>query len=146
MYNNPYKAYQKTQVTTASKEKILLMLYEGCIRFIKQARLYMQEKKVADKGKMISKALAIMAELNETLDHKVGGQLAADLESLYIFMMDKLIDANIHNSIEDLDVVEKLMTTLYSAWEDVILHPRPDGMPSEKYQKDLHDQIYLKAG
>jgi len=133
---NPYKQYQKTQVTTASREKILLMLYEGAIRFTKQARMAMVEKKIADKGKYISKATAILSELMATLDFKVGGQLAHDLENLYIFMIDKLIEGNIQNKVEPLDHVERLLNTLYSAWKDVIENPRPDGCPSPNLQPD----------
>lgn len=142
---NPYKQYQKTQVITASREKILLMLYEGAIRFTKQARVAMNDKKIAEKGKAISKATAILSELMATLDFKIGGQLAQDLENLYIFMIDKLIEANVHNKVECLDDVEKLLNTLYTAWKDVIENPRPDGMPSpalqpeefKKYQEQL---------
>jgi flagellar secretion chaperone FliS len=133
---NPYKQYQRTQVVTASREKILLMLYEGAIRFTKQARVAMHDKKIADKGKAISKATAILSELMATLDFKIGGQLAQDLENLYIFMIDKLIEANVHNKIECLDDVEKLLNTLYTAWKDVIENPRPDGVPSPLLQPD----------
>lgn len=138
MYNNPYKAYQQTQVITASKEKILLMLYEGAIKFTRIAASKMREKNVAEKGKYISKALGIISELMNTLDHNTGGQIAADLENLYMFMIDKLIDANIKNTPEDCDVVEKLLTTLYSAWRDVVENPRPDGVPSKVLQPDLY--------
>ena len=134
--NNPYKQYQKTQVTTASREKILLMLYEGAIRFTKQARHAMVEKKIAEKGKYISKATAILSELMATLDFKVGGQLAHDLENLYIFMIDKLIEANIQNKTQPLDDVERLLNTLYSSWKDVIENPRPDGCPSPTLQPE----------
>ena len=142
---NPYKQYQKTQVVTASREKILLMLYEGAIRFTKQARVAMNEKKIAEKGKSISKATAIVSELMATLDFKIGGQLAQDLENLYIFMIDKLIEANVHNKVECLDDVERLLNTLYSAWKDVIENPRPDGVPSPALQpeefKKYRDQL-----
>jgi len=133
---NPYKQYQKTQVVTASREKILLMLYEGAIRFTKQARVAMNDKKIAEKGKAISKATAILSELMATLDFKIGGQLAQDLENLYIFMIDKLIDANVHNKVESLDDVERLLNTLYTAWKDVIENPRPDGVPSPALQPE----------
>ncbi|MCX6127824.1 MAG: flagellar export chaperone FliS [Proteobacteria bacterium] len=138
--NNPYKAYQKTQITTASREKVLLMLYEGAIRFIKHAEAAMIDKKIAEKGKNISKATAILSELMATLDFKVGGQLAADLENLYIFMIDKLIEGNINNDVECLRSVETLLRTLYVAWQDIVENPRPDGVPSpslqpEEYQK-----------
>ncbi len=134
--NNPYKNYQKTQVTTASKEKILLMLYEGAIRFTKHAIVAMEEKKVAEKGKYISKATAILSELMATLDFKVGGPLALELENLYIFMIDKLIEGNIRNDAECLRSVESILRTLYTAWQDVVENPRPDGVPSPKLQPE----------
>lgn len=142
--NNPYKQYQKTQVTTASREKILLMLYEGAIRFTKQAHVAMTEKKIADKGKYISKATAILSELMATLDFKVGGQLAHDLENLYIFMIDKLIEANIQNKVEPLEHVERLLNTLYSAWKDVIENPRADGCPSPTLQPEEYKAYVAK--
>ena len=147
---NPYKQYQRTQVVTASREKILLMLYEGAIRFTKQARIAMNEKKVADKGKAISKATAIISELMATLDFKIGGQLAQDLENLYIFMIDKLIEANVHNKVECLDDVEKLLNTLYTAWKDVVENPRADGVPSPTLQpeefKKFQEQVAANGG
>ena len=137
---SPYRNYQKTQVTTASKEKILLLLYEGAIRFIRHARVAMKENKIAEKGTNISKATAIISELMATLDFKVGGDLAVELESLYVFMIDKLIEANIKNDAECLDVVENLMRTLYVAWKDVIENPRPDGVPSKSLQKEEYQE------
>ncbi len=142
--NNPYKAYQKTHVTTASREKVLLMLYEGAIRFVKHAEVAMLEKKIAEKGKYISKATAILSELMATLDFKLGGQLAVDLENLYVFMIDKLIEGNINNDVECLRAVETLLRTLYTAWQDVVENPRPDGVPSPKLQPDEYKK-WLQA-
>ena len=139
--SNPYRQYQKTAVTTASREKILLMLYEGAIRFTRQAKEAMKENRVADKGKYISKATAILSELMATLDFKTGGDLAVDLENLYVFMIDKLIEGNIQNEIECLDHVEKLLNTLYVAWKDVIENPRADGVPSQKLQPDEYQKF-----
>lgn len=142
---NPYRQYQKTQVTTASREKILLMLYEGAIRFTKQATVAMREKKIAEKGKLISKSTAILSELMATLDFKAGGQLAVDLENLYVFMIDKLIEGNITNNPECLEHVEKLLMTLYVAWKDVVENPRPDGVPSKTLQPDDYKKFVEQA-
>ena len=139
--SNPYRQYQKTAVTTASREKILLMLYEGAIRFIKQAKIAMNEKRIADKGKYISKATAILSELMATLDFKVGGELAVDLENLYVFMIDKLIEGNIENKVESLSQVEGLLNTLYVAWKDVIENPREDGVPSPNLQPQEYKEF-----
>ena len=139
--SNPYNQYKKTQVVTASREKILLMLYEGAIKFTKQARVALRDKKIADKGKYISKTTAILSELMATLDFKTGGQLAVDLENLYVFMIDKLIEGNINNSDECLGTVEDLLMTLYTAWKDVVENPRPDGVPSKTLQPDLFKEF-----
>lgn len=144
-----FAAYQKTNVTTAKRGDVLLMLYEGCIKFVRLAREKMIANKVSEKGKYISKALAIISELINTLDHEKGGQLSADLESLYMFIMDKLIEANCSNKVEDLDAVEKILKTLQTAWEDVVKNPRADGVPSQKLQPELYDhyqQVSQSAG
>lgn len=146
MTNNPYAKYQKTQVTTASREKILLMLYEGAIRFVKHAAAAMRDKKIAEKGKYISKSTAILSELMATLDFQAGGQLAVDLENLYVFMIDKLIEGNISNNVECLVVVEDLLKTLYAAWKDVVDNPRPDGVPSARMQPEEYMKFMEKGG
>lgn len=146
MNQNPYRKYQKTQVTTASREKVLLMLYEGAIRFTKLARAAMEQKKIAEKGTNISKATAILSELMATLDFKLGGQLAVDLENLYVFMIDRLIEANISNDPKCLDQVEHLLMTLYKAWKDVIENPRPDGVPSPSLQPEEYQKYVGEGG
>ena len=134
--NNPYHQYQKTAVTTASKEKVLLMLYEGAIRHVKQAIKFKEESNISEKGRSISKANAILSELMATLDFEKGGKIAEDLENLYIFMIDKLIEGNIKNSMEPLKSVEQILSTLYIAWKDVVENPRKDGVPSAKLQPE----------
>lgn len=143
--SNPYHQYQKTAVTTASREQILLLLYEGAIRFVKQAIVAMEEKRIAEKGRTISRATAIISELMATLNFKVGGELAADLENLYIFMIDKLIEGNIDNRVECLHQVEGLLTTLYGAWKDIIDHPRPDGVLSPVAFEQPQDKVRIKT-
>jgi flagellar secretion chaperone FliS len=137
-YKNSFNAYQTTQVTTATPQKILIMLYEGAIKFIIIARQRMIEKKIAEKGKYIGKAIAIVSELMNTLDHDQGGQLAVDIENLYMFVNDKLIEGNIKNDIQCLDDAEKILKTLLTAWQDVIENPRPDGIPSPRLQQELY--------
>lgn len=142
---NPYSQYQKTQVTTASRGKILLMLYEGAIRFTRQAHTALAQNKIAEKGKYISKATAILSELMATLDFKAGGQLAVDLENLYVFMIDKLIEGNIKNDPACLENVERLLKTLYEGWKDVVENPRPDGVPSPKMQPEEYKKYQAEA-
>jgi flagellar protein FliS len=111
-----YQKYKKTSVESASKEKILLMLYEGAIKHCKLAVKAIDEKKIADRGLNIGKAYDIIMELNNTLDHKIGGDLARNLEQLYMFMTDQLTQANIKADQEALKTVIKLLETLYDGW------------------------------
>ncbi|MCB0347514.1 MAG: flagellar export chaperone FliS [Bdellovibrionales bacterium] len=120
MSQNGYSKYKTTSVTSASREKLLLMLYEGAIKFTKQAKVAMEEKKIAEKGMCIGKAFDIIMELNNTLDHKVGGDLATQLEQLYMFITDQYTQANITNDPKHLDNALSVLNTLYDGWVQAI--------------------------
>ena len=111
--SNPYSKYKQTSVLSASREQILLMLYEAAIRFTKLAIQAAEQKKIADRGQNIIKAFDIVMELNATLDHKVGGELAMQLEQLYVFLMDQYTKANISGSPEPLQGCLKILENLY---------------------------------
>ncbi len=118
--SNPLMKYKQTSVQSASKEKILLMLYEGAIRFTKQAIKAAEEKKIADRGLMIGRVYDIIMELNNTLDHKVGGEISKNLEQLYLFIMEKLTRANITGDPEHLRVCLKIIENLYEGWKGAV--------------------------
>lgn len=111
-----HQKYKKTSVESASREKILLMLYEGAIKYTKLAIKAIEDRRIADRGQNIGKAYDIIMELNNTLDHKVGGALASNLEQLYMFMTDQLTKANIKGDTEPLKNVVRLLETLYDGW------------------------------
>jgi flagellar protein FliS len=93
-----------------------LMLYEGAIKFTKLAIKACEEKKIADKGYNIGRAYDIIMELNNTLDHKVGGEISKNLESLYLFMMTQYTKANISGDPTPLRSNLKMLETLYEGW------------------------------
>ncbi len=117
---NPYAKYKQASVLTASREQILLMLYEGAIKFTKLALKAMDEKKVAERGTNIMRAYDIVLELQVTLDHKVGGDLSQQLEQLYLFMMDQYTKANIKSDPEPLRANIKILENLYDGWKQAI--------------------------
>jgi flagellar secretion chaperone FliS len=117
---NPYNKYKQTSVLSASREQILLMLYEGAIKFTKLAIQATEQKKIADRGHNIMRAFDIILELNATLDHKVGGELAKQLEQLYMFMMDQYTKANLKGDAEPLRANLKVLENLYDGWKQVI--------------------------
>ena len=110
------KSYKQTAIKTATPEQILLMLYEGAIKATKLAKAAMDQKNVAEKCKQITKAHEIIMELNNTLDHSKGKELASQLENLYEFVIQQLLKANIDNDVAAIENVTKIMTTLYEGW------------------------------
>lgn len=108
--------YKQTSIKTANRGQILIMLYEAAIKNVKKASDCLDRKDLAGKGQAIVKAHDIINELTNTLDFEVGGQIAKDLERLYLFMTDQLIKANLQNTKEPLQQVQKLMETLLQGW------------------------------
>lgn len=115
-----HQKYKTTSVQSASKEKILLMLYESCIKFTKLAIKAAEEKKIADRCHNIGRAFDIVMELNNTLDHKVGGDVSVQLEQLYMFIMEQYTKANISGSADPLRACLKVLENLYSGWVQAV--------------------------
>ncbi len=113
--------YQQNQVSTASPEQILLMLYDGAIRFTRRAISGLEENNPEMKMSGVSKAMAIIAEFSNSLNHEVGGQIAEDLDALYDFMMRELTSGNIKNDVEKLKNVETLLIDLRQTWGEAVL-------------------------
>ncbi len=114
---NAFQKYKATSVQSASREKLLLMMYEGAIRFVKQAITAIEQKQIAEKGTSIGRAYDVIMELNNTLDHKVGGEISKNLEQLYMYMTEQLTKGNIDNNAENLKNVLKILETLYDGWK-----------------------------
>jgi flagellar secretion chaperone FliS len=115
---NPYSKYKQTSVLSASREQILLMLYEAAIKFTKLA--IQSAKKIAERGQNIMRAFDIILELNATLDHKVGGELSQQLESLYLYLMDQYTKANITGKVEPLQSCITVLENLYQGWKQAV--------------------------
>ena len=118
--SNPYQKYKTTSVQSASREKILLMLYEGAIKFTKLAIKAAEEKKIAERGYNIGRAYDIVMELNNTLDHKVGGEISKNLEGLYVFMMGQYTKGNISGDPTPLKSNLKMLETLHEGWVQAV--------------------------
>ncbi len=112
--------YQQNQISTASPEQILLMLYDGAIRFTRRAISGLEENKPELKRSGVSKAMAIISEFSNSLNHEVGGEIAEDLDALYDFMIRELTAGNLHDDIKKLKVVEKLLVDLREGWGEAV--------------------------
>ena len=113
-----YDVYKRAAMNIIhSKEKILLMLYEGAVRFLKLASMGIDEKNAKIRGENISKVIGILTELDCALDRKAGGELVENLSGLYRYMVDRLTHANVKNDPDALDEVERLLTELKDGFE-----------------------------
>ena len=124
--------YLETQVNTASPERLLIMLYDGAIRFLKEAECAMAEHQVSLQGTLISRTISIINELSATLDHEIGGEIAADLEALYDFMNRELLLANLKDDPNRLGQVRKMLTGLRDTWQKAIEQVHTEFTGSEK--------------
>jgi len=112
--------YQQNHISTATPEQILIMLYDGAIRFTRQAIMAGENGNQVQKLERISKTLAIITEFSNTLNHEIGGQIAADLDGLYQFMIRELNAARKDESGEKLKTVEGLLVDLRQTWGEAI--------------------------
>lgn len=119
MLANPYQQYQESQLETASQGKLLLMLYDGAIRFLTQAQQAMEEKKWQDAHQFILRAEDIITELMATLKMDAG-EVAQNLYRLYEYFNWRLIQANIKRSPEMLVEVQNRLRELREAWVEAI--------------------------
>ncbi len=132
---NPAKAYLATQVETTTQGELLIMLYEAAIKFLKRAKIEIDNKDFAKKGIYISKAMAIIHELSECLNKEKGGDITPKLSQLYMFCTSHLIKANIRLDKKKIDEVIQILDGLRSAYAQII--PEVEG----KSQAQLHAEV-----
>ncbi len=113
-------AYKKTSVETASKEQILLMLYQAAIKNCKKGIEAIEQKNLAKKGEYIGKMQDIVVELSNSLDFEVGGDVAKELASLYDYLLYASTQANIKIEKSHLEGCLKVLNTLYDGWSEAI--------------------------
>lgn len=120
---NAAQAYFQTQVSTTDQGQLLLMLYDGALSFLQQARDKMLAKDYAAKGLLISKTIDIVTELSNTLNMEKGGTLAENLNNLYFLCTARLLQANLKMNVEQLDSVVGILAGLRSAYAQIIETP-----------------------
>jgi flagellar protein FliS len=103
---------------TASPQELTLMLYNGCLKFIKLAKRAMMEKNFEEKNTNIIKAQMIIQELRSTLDQEI--DLSQGLEQMYEYLYNRLVEANMKNDVEALDEVVNFVMELRDTWKQVM--------------------------
>jgi flagellar secretion chaperone FliS len=121
---NGANAYAKvgieTGVLAASPHKLIVMLFDGALLAVTMGIQHMKAREIEKKGMAISKAIMIIENgLRASLDKKAGGDIAANLDALYVYMGERLVTANLKNQPELLEEVQQLLKDLKFAWEAI---------------------------
>ncbi len=106
-------------IEDASPHRLIQMLMDGALQRIRKAKSAMHRNETEEKGVNLSMAISIIGGLRDSLDHDVGGEIAANLDSLYEYMTITLIEANASNDTVKLDEVAKLLVQIKSAWDAI---------------------------
>ncbi|MCK4378047.1 MAG: flagellar export chaperone FliS [Deltaproteobacteria bacterium] len=114
---NYYNQYRQMEVSTSSDpKKLVLMLYDGCLKFLTIAEKAMEKKEIEKKAIHIGKALEIISELNSCLDRRLDDEIVPFLEAMYTHMMHKLLEANLTNDPKIVQHVYRLVENLRKNW------------------------------
>jgi flagellar secretion chaperone FliS len=112
-------AYKQQSILTAPPGRLVVMLYDGCLRFLFQSAYAMREGNWKVAQERLRRAEAIIDELRASLDHDKGGEIAANLDALYGFCRSHLIKAWTENDADKIDEVARLMGELRDAWAQI---------------------------
>jgi flagellar protein FliS len=112
----------QTGIEEASPHRLIQMLLDGALGRIASAKSHIYQNEIEAKGVNIGMAISIIGGLRDSLDHKAGGDIAANLDNLYEYMTYRLTEANIRNSHEMLDEVSGLLVEIKSAWDGIAGH------------------------
>lgn len=116
---NGFKVYQENSVATQSRGRLIVMLYDGAIKFLRQAIDELERNDMAAKGRSIGRAMDILFELNTVLDMERGGEIAHNLRGLYNFMMRHLSQANLRKDPQRIREVISLLEELNQGWRAI---------------------------
>ncbi|WP_029688931.1 flagellar export chaperone FliS [Thermoanaerobacter sp. A7A] len=111
---NPYQQYKENAILTASPEELVLMLYNGIIRFIEEAKGAIEKKDYMAANNGIQRAQDVITELMLTLD--MSYDISQNLYSLYDYMLRRLIDANVKKDVTILEEVKGFAIELRDTW------------------------------
>ena len=125
MLHNAVQTYQSNQVTTATPGELTLMLYNGALKFIKQAKIATEEKNVAKAHEACIKVQNILYELMSTLNNDI--PISKELVKMYDYMLHRMIEANIQKDIKILDEVGDYFIQFRDTWKEAMILAKNQG-------------------
>lgn len=124
------RAYQAQSILTASPGQLVLMMYDGALRFMAQARAALalpeeDPKRIAQTNTALIRAQAVLAELQANLDHQAGGDFSRNLDRLYDYHQRRLLEANLRKDDAIIAEVERLVRELRDGWAEMLRGVEP---------------------
>jgi flagellar protein FliS len=127
MNPNPLNVYRQTEVQSRSPLELVVLLYDGALRFLAAAKDGFARGDIPARRQATSRLLAIISELQSTLDVERGGEVAASLDELYSYMTRRIVEATSTNSAAPLEDVQRLLETLREGWQGIAGGPVTSG-------------------
>ena len=123
-YQNAQRAYNRSAILTAPPERLVVMLYDGAVRFLNQAALALRAGNPRVAWQRMMRADAIINELDLTLDMSQG-EIAGRLRSIYLFCRRQLIEANRDADAERIETVARMLSELRESWNQIATEAAP---------------------
>ena len=111
-------AYKQTEVNTSDSVRVVSLLFDGAVNFLRMSREKLKQGDIAGKGLFIGKTTSIVGELSSSLNMEAG-EVARNLERLYDYVQDRLLQANMKNDLKAYEDAERVLETLRGAWKEM---------------------------
>ena len=131
---HPYQNYQTAEVQTADQRRLIVMLYDGAIRFLKKADAKIEARDFEGAHNYLVRSREIVAELLASLRPEIAGKVGMNLKRLYVYVFNRIVEANLLKDQAMLAEVIGILTTLREGWENIKLAPQARA-PGEELRK-----------
>jgi flagellar protein FliS len=128
---NGSSIYKEIAINTATPTKLVVMLYEGAIKFLRQAIEDVRRKDFGAKSRSVDRAVAIIQHLQGTLDMERGGKIAEDLDRLYTYTTSRVFEGSATLDFAAFEEAIQLLTTLLSGWEEIAQKEQEHSVPAD---------------
>lgn len=118
-YPKAFDEYRKSSVNGASPVALVVMLYDGCLRFMETGRIAMERKDLEAQNVALQRAQKIVLELMSALDMRKGGDVATNLMALYSYVLGELVAANLEDRPSGIENAIRTMTELRQGWSEL---------------------------
>ncbi len=138
---NYHKEYKRNEINTSSQGKLILMMYEGAIKFTKMAIQSMDKGDISGKSMYLRKTHDIINELSVSLDLEKGGEVTARLETLYQFILRQVTLANIKSDRAALESIVKVLEPLKDAWNQLFNNDNHSELEKAQALKNIASKV-----